>query len=322
MAVLVFDLAVLFVDDQLGALVLGDLARAVHRVGLAIKQFRRSLRLFTFDRPSIVAGNHMLVAFSAHFDDPCHGVIAARIPMRTSSPKPDNDRSVVRFLDQLRIHDNDARSSKLEPTEQADDTLATPDELRQAIERLTAEDTYRLTKAASYLLYGSEYQNPLELLNEAILRAMNAAIGDRGRAWKKSISFMAFLMMCMRGIANDSAESAIQKRSKHIEDLATETMSGEEVLAAKGHRQPGVEDLAIETEEMNLRQAIAKADLDAIDQFFEGDEKVSWILMGHKDELTAEEIRTMSGMSATEYDTAMRRFRRGLDKIFPGRRTK
>ena len=210
----------------------------------------------------------------------------------------------------------------MEPTEQTDDTLATPDELRQAIERLTAEEMYKLTKTAGYLLYGSEYQDPLELMNEAILRAMNAAAGSPGRAWKKSVNFMAFMVMCMRGIANDSAESAIQKRSKHIEDLATETRSGEEVLAEKGHAYPSVEDLAIESEEVSLRQAIAKADLDAIDKCFEGDEQVSWLLMGHRDDLNAEEIRAMSGMSATEYNTAMRRFRRGLDKTFLGRRAK
>lgn len=210
----------------------------------------------------------------------------------------------------------------MESTEQPDGPLATSDELRQAIERLTDTELYKLKKAAGYLLYGSEYQDPLELLNEAILRAMNAAAGGQGRAWKKSVNFVAFLLMCMRGIANDSAESVSQTRVKRMEDLATETQSAEEAISAKGHSHPSVEELAVELEEDDLRQAIAKADCDAIESHFRSDDNVTWIIMGYKDGTTPEDIRELSGMSLTEYDTAKRRFRRGLDKIFPGRRKK
>lgn len=207
-------------------------------------------------------------------------------------------------------------------TQHTDETHASPDELREAIERLTSEELYRLKKAAGYYLYGSEYQSSTELLNEAIVRAMSASVGGQGRTWKRSVNFMAFLVMCMRGIANDSAKSTAQTCTTHIECLATEALTCEDVLGAQGHSHLGVEDCAIEAEEVRSRQMAAKVDLDTIDRQFEGDEKVSWIIMGYKDELTAEEIRTMAGMSAIEYDTAKRRFRRGLDKIFPNRRMK
>lgn len=210
----------------------------------------------------------------------------------------------------------------MEQTEQTDENEASPEELRQAIELLTEMDLYRLRKTAGYLLYGSEYQNPGELLNEAMLRAISAAAGGPGRIWKKKVNFMAFLIMCMRGISNDSAESIVQTRTTHTEDLATETLAGDDALSAYGHSHPDTVELALQSEEVSLRQAVAKADADAIDLHFAGDDKVLWIIMGYKDELTADEIRTMSGMSATEYDTAKRRFRRGLDKIFPGRRAK
>ncbi|WP_409028535.1 hypothetical protein OX462_12305 [Janthinobacterium sp. SUN098] len=210
----------------------------------------------------------------------------------------------------------------MEPTEQNDKERASPDELRQAIERLTAEELYKLAKAAGYYLFGSEYQKPSELLNEAILRAMNAAIGGQGRAWKTSIDFFSFLMMCMKGIASDSANSVGQKRTLRIDALATETLSGEDFLGARGFNHRSTEDQVEENQEIGLRQAIAKSDSDAIDQFFKNDENVSFIIMGYKDEMPAEEIRAISGMSSTEYDTAKRRFRRGLDKIFPGRRSK
>lgn len=210
----------------------------------------------------------------------------------------------------------------MEPTEHTDEKRASPDELREAIERLTAEELYKLTKAAGYYLFGSEYQNPSELLNEAILRAMNAAMGAQGRPWKKSVGFFSFLMMCMRGIASDSADSVGQKRTLRIDALTTEALSGEDLLGAKGFSHQGVEDQIEERQETSLRQAIAKSDSDAIDHFFKTDDNVSFIIMGYKDEMTAEEIRAVSGMSATEYDTAKRRFRRGLDKMFPGRRNK
>lgn len=63
----------------------------------------------------------------------------------------------------------------MEPIEQEDD-LASPDELRQAIEDLSSEQLYKLNKAATYLLFGSEYQGPGELLNEAIMRAMSGVV--------------------------------------------------------------------------------------------------------------------------------------------------
>lgn len=207
------------------------------------------------------------------------------------------------------------------PTEQLDD-LATPDELRQAIESLSPEELYKLDKLATYFLFGSEYQSAKELLNEAVMRAMNAATGESGRAWRKSVNFMAFLVMCMRGIANDSAESCQQTRVKRIEEFATETLSGEEVLGAKGHSHPSHEDEVVEREETQEAAASAKADADVIEKHFANDDQVSWLIMGHKDELTAQEIRQMSEMTQTEYDTAKRRFRRGLDKLFPGRRAK
>jgi DNA-directed RNA polymerase specialized sigma24 family protein len=209
----------------------------------------------------------------------------------------------------------------LEPIEQ-DDDLATPDELRQAIESLRPEELYKLKKAATYCLFGSEYQSEGELFNETIMRAMRAADGERGRAWRKSVNFMAFLITCMRGIANDSAESFQQTRIKRIEELATETNSGEEVLAVKGHRHPSHEDFVIELEEARERAAKAKADAGVIENYFVNDSQVSWLIMGYKDGLAPHEVREISEMTQTEYDTAKRRFRRGLDKLFPGRRAK
>lgn len=201
-----------------------------------------------------------------------------------------------------------------------DDDCATPDELRQAIEELTKEDAARLKKAATYCLFGTEYQNPMELLNEAVVRAMNAAHGSKGRTWKKSVPFMAFMVMTIKGIANDSHESLTQTMTVNIEGMAAEDATAEDALGALGHAHPCVVEQAIEIEESQERQERAKADADAIDAHFKNDDDINWIIMGHKDGQTASEIRELSEMSATQYETARRRFRRGLEKLFPGRR--
>jgi len=208
----------------------------------------------------------------------------------------------------------------LEPDHPPGDDCASAADLRQAIEALTKEDAARLKKAASYCLFGTEYQNPTELLNEAVARAMNAAHGGKGRTWKKSVPFMAFMVMTIKGIANDSYESLPQTMTVHMEAMAAEGATAEDALGALGHANPGVVEQAIEIEETEERHERAKADADAIDALFANDDGVNWIIMGHKDGHTASEIRELSGMSITQYETARRRFRRGLEKLFPGRR--
>lgn len=201
-----------------------------------------------------------------------------------------------------------------------DNNLATPDEIRAAIEELSSEDLLRLKKTAKLFLFGTEYQNPFELINEAITRTLSAAHGDQGRKWKTSVPFIAFMIMSVKGIANDSLESLPQTKTVPLESMATEALSVEDALGAIGHRSLSVEELALEIEESDGRQVNAKRDADAVEEYFAADADISWIIMGYKDGLAAREIRELAGMSATQYDTAKRRFRRGLEKLFPNRR--
>jgi hypothetical protein len=53
------------------------------------------------------------------------------------------------------------------------DDPATDDEIRDAIKALTDDDALRLRKAAQGFLLGTEYQDPGELINEAVVRAMD-----------------------------------------------------------------------------------------------------------------------------------------------------
>ena len=197
--------------------------------------------------------------------------------------------------------------------------IATVDDVRFAIEALTAEDLYRLQKAASICLAGTQYHHHQEILNEAIVRTMSAANGEKGRRWPKSVPFMAYLIQTMKGLANDSRESLEQKKTDHLEERADQGVTAEAALGQQEHHSLDALAQVIELEAASEILAQAKVDSDRIDAYFADDSEVSWLIMGHKDGLSAVEIRELAGMTQTQYETARKRFRRGLAKLFPGR---
>lgn len=200
------------------------------------------------------------------------------------------------------------------------DEAATPEDVRQAIGALSKEELYRIHKAAVYCLLGTEYQDPQEIINEAIFRTMKAASGEKGRHWPKNVPFIAYMIKTIQGLANDSLESSVQKKTDYIEAMATEIASAEDVLGGLGHHHTDVLTKALDLEKTSERQDRAKEIVSKIDAYFVGDSEVTWVIMGHKDDLSVSEIRELSGMTQTQYETARKRFRRGLDKLFPEKR--
>lgn len=198
----------------------------------------------------------------------------------------------------------------------------TIEDVRQAYESLTNDELYRLHKLGRVLLAGTEYSDPQELLNETLIRTIRAANGEKGRRWPKSVPFVAFLGQTMKGLADDSLNSSYIKQTQEMEALATEALTADEAIGAHGHAHPDVVALAIESGEIADNRDRAIRDAARIDANFAGDEEVGWLVMGHKDGLKAAEIRDLSGMDQTQYETARRRFRRGLEKLFPGRSQK
>jgi hypothetical protein len=91
-------------------------------------------------------------------------------------------------------------------------------------------------------------------------------------------------------------------------------------LAQEGFSSPDVVEQALELEETYERQARAAADAALIEAHFANDDEIQFLIMGDKDGLKPNEIRAISGMDQTTYDTARRRFRRGLNTLMPGRR--
>lgn len=197
---------------------------------------------------------------------------------------------------------------------------ATAEEIGEAVESLTEAELGRIHRAAQYALFGTEYTNPLELLGEAVQRTLEGVGAKEGRHWPKDVHFVAYVIRTMQSIADESSDSSIQSRTAHLETMAGRDGDAELALAQEGFSSPDVVEQALEVEETTERQARAAADSALIEAHFADDEEVQFLIMGDKDGMKPDEIRAVSGMDQTAYDTARRRFRRGLNTLMPGRR--
>lgn len=212
------------------------------------------------------------------------------------------------------------RGSGLEPVGLSRGAPATHDEVASAIERLSDADLLRLEKAASILLGGTEYSSPRELLNEALARTLQGGLGPEGRHWPQGVPFTIFVKNAMKSIADTSRHSSHKTEEVLAGDLVNpDSVEGDPIEIFTGGI-PAVEDQAIALEARQAKEKQNAADLAALDKHFSHDEQVNWIMMGIQDGISASEIQGLSGMTPTQYETAHKRFRRGLEKLFPGRR--
>ena len=197
---------------------------------------------------------------------------------------------------------------------------ATEDDIRQAIAGLSPGDLVHLKKAARLCLPGTEYADPQELLNEAVVRTMNAVAGQPGRCWPTDVPFMAYLVQTMKGLASDARESLPQRKTVHLEMMTTSDGNSETAVALLNHVEQDAITRGIEMEDEKERSRLAQADLDTINAHFAHDDQVQYVIMGRQDNLSVTEVRQLADMSQTQFETAQRRLRRGLEKLFSDRR--
>jgi hypothetical protein len=219
-----------------------------------------------------------------------------------------------------RNNDEAHRGGHVTTGESLDHAYATAEEIAEAIEMLTEAELARIYRAAQYVLFGTEYTNPHELLGEAVRRTLEGVGVKEGRHWPKDVHFVAYIIRTMQSIADGSSSSITQSRTTYLETMAGRDGDAEFALAREGFYSPDVVEQALEIEETDERQARAVADAALIDAHFADDEEIQFLIMGAKDGMKPSEIRTVSGMDQTAYDTARRRFRRGLNTLMPGRR--
>jgi hypothetical protein len=201
-----------------------------------------------------------------------------------------------------------------------DRVYATAEEIGEAIESLTEAELGRIHRAAQYALFGTEYTDPDELLGEAVQRTLDGVGVPGGRHWPKDVHFVAYIIRTMQSIADGSSNSVVQTSTASLEAMAGGEGNAELALAQEGFSSSDVVEQALEVEEAAERQSRAAADAALIEAHFANDDQIQFLIMGDKDDMKAADIRAISGMSQTEYDSARRRFRRGLNTLMPGRR--
>lgn len=176
----------------------------------------------------------------------------------------------------------------------------TPMEIMKMFVQLPPAELCRIRLSARYLSRGTG-EDEDELVHEAIARLCRTEP-------PREIKLPVLMYQTMRSLAHCSRNSA--RRTRH-------TRGGEE------ERHLCTASAEQEVEELEEENRRAVRDQDAIEQiwrFFGNDAGVSAILEGISEGKSPSQIRFEAGMTQLDYNSAHRRLRRGLDKLFPGRR--
>lgn len=198
--------------------------------------------------------------------------------------------------------------------------LATAEEVEQAIQQLSAVDYLRLVKAARILMGGSSYATAEDLADEAIQTPHLAALGQGGRRWPKDVDFMSYLMMTIRGLASDSRNSARQRLTVSSRVPSRDGSNERDVFDDRRFSTLSPEESIVEGEDQEHSKQADDFCLSKIDERFKDDAEVQWIMRGLREDKGPREIQELSGMTKTQYESAQRRWRRGVEKLFPDRR--
>ena len=172
-------------------------------------------------------------------------------------------------------------------------------EIVEAIRGLSPTDWVRLKKVAAY--YARPAIPAQDLLQEALVRAL-----DGSRVCPVHVDAVRFLAEAMRSIADGEQEKAERRPALvPIEESggATEAMNCPDPA-------PGVEARIAQAEQ----ESRMRADLLAL---FEDDPAAKDIVEGTIEGMTAEELRELTGLDRTAYDSKRKLIRRRIDKRYP-----
>jgi DNA-directed RNA polymerase specialized sigma24 family protein len=180
----------------------------------------------------------------------------------------------------------------------ADAGHATPEDVEQAIRRLTDNDYRHLGKVADYrslslMAIGLGWSGD-DLLQEAITRTLE---GDR--KWPRGVSLMAHLWGTMRSIASHVPD---ELKGGKIETATTDDESRSQGIVLKS-QSPDQEVIAA-----------AQQRLAIIENRFADDDGVALVIEGLASGMTGPEIQEALGITQREYETRMTRLRRGIER--------
>jgi RNA polymerase sigma-70 factor (ECF subfamily) len=174
-------------------------------------------------------------------------------------------------------------------------------EIADAIRAFTPAQWVRLRKVSQR--YGGPHFEPKDLLQEAFRRALEE---DGGRNCPIDVDIVKFVADAMRSIANGELGKA-----KGCPPLVA--------VANHGGEHPGVDppDPSLNAEEFLARDQDAAAIRRHILSLFDDDPCARDIVEGTMAELTAEELRELTGLDGAAYASKRRLIRRRIDNKYP-----
>lgn len=180
---------------------------------------------------------------------------------------------------------------------------ARPEEISAAIEGLSHVELLRLEKYARYRIKGLGRKAAGREHDDLLREAMAVTLAGN-RRWKKStVDFFTHLVGVMRSISShwgeqyDPAEARLES----------------EFVSKKGETHVVSPLLmAVSPEPDPERILDAKQQLKKIEKFFATDPTVPRIIQGFRAGLNGLEIQSATGLSKTDYESALRRMRRGI----------
>ena len=180
-------------------------------------------------------------------------------------------------------------------------SLLTQVEVKRSISALTSADWLRLHKVARALCRNAGFQAD-DLLQEAFQRAL-----DGTRQCTRTLDIIPFLAGVMRSIASDWRKA--RKRRPEM-SLVTAT-GGVQALVLQ------VRDNSCVADEVRVSNEEAARLQRAIFALFADDAVAQRLLEGIMDGLAGAQLRSLTGLSQTEFASKRRLIRRRIDKAYP-----
>lgn len=187
----------------------------------------------------------------------------------------------------------------------SDDEVASIDEIIEAIESLKKEDLNRLKRYGFFRLrklgWKSFEKTEEDLVQEALERTL---VGERH--WnKKAVNFFGHLLGAIRSIATHWIEEFCRKEGRVKWKQQCEEAERDLFDGVKSSNTSHEDQLI--AAEIGL---VSKNKVEMLFRHFEEDGEVTLIMECFRDGMTGREIKEGLGLSQTEYETIVRRFRR------------
>lgn len=180
----------------------------------------------------------------------------------------------------------------------------TAEELSELIRSLGDADLHRLEQEGRVLALKC-WRQPEELLNEAVLRAL-----DGRRHCKKAMGLMPFLFGVMKSVAHEWTKARTRNRGNP--DEARWGSPPEIEADSLADDQPS----ALELLEAGEARVAASEVLKEVTSMFESDEKAWFVIEANMEgSMTPDEVCCTLGIDRREYDAVRKRIRRGFDKV-------